>query len=63
MMGGNFGTGKFITKQVYGVAKGAYEAYKAPEGEKASAFQKGYKEATESNEGKIADLIVGIIAK
>ncbi|MBQ7666267.1 MAG: hypothetical protein IJS42_06085 [Synergistaceae bacterium] len=63
MMGGEFGTGKIVTKQAYGVAKGIAEASKAPKGEKTAAFVKGYKEATESKKSKIAGLIGGIITK
>ena len=44
----------------WGIVKGCWEAWKAPDGQKWEAFCKGYKEGTEDS--SVAELAGGIIA-
>ena len=62
LMGGDPKIGAVVAKYGWGIVKGCWRAWNAPEGEKWSAFIEGYKEATTTTEGEIAGLVGGVIA-
>ena len=63
MMGGDWESGAWCGKAIWGTIKGCYKAWNAREGRKWESFKEGYKEGTEGVEGSFFEGLGGTIAK